>query len=82
MKDEDGKYLKWAWPGGYPVYHLTDDMETMCADCCNDSTNPIHEDKPDDGWRIVASGINWEDETMRCVHCNKPIESAYGESDE
>lgn len=38
--------------------------------------------EPSTGWRIVAQDVNWEDQDMICVHCNKKIESAYGDDDE
>jgi len=33
----------------------------------------------DDGWRIVACDINWEDSELRCEHSGERIESAYDE---
>lgn len=80
-RDEDGRYMRYAWPGGYPVFHVCDDGEALCTDCANDPRNPIHEDEPNDGWRIIGSDINYEDTELVCVHCGKQIESAYGESE-
>lgn len=80
-KDDDGKYSAAAWPGGYPVYHIADDGGSICAKCCNDLTNPIHEDSPDDGWRIIGSDVNYEDPELYCAHCGERIESAYAEPD-
>jgi hypothetical protein len=80
MKDSSGKYPSYAWPGGYPIYYLMDDGETLCPTCMNDSTNPIHFDGQADGWRVEAPGINWEDTDMICCHCNRKIESAYGDN--
>ncbi len=81
-RDEDGKYTAYAWPGGYPVYHITDDCESLCATCANDPGNPVHVNEPSDGWRIIESAVNWEDESMFCCHCNERIESAYGDEEE
>lgn len=78
-RDESGRYARYAWPGGYPIYHLCDDGEAMCEACANDPRNPIHEDAPNDGWRIVGSAINWEDTELECCHCNTRIESAYAD---
>jgi hypothetical protein len=78
-KDEDGKYTSFAWPGGYPVYHICDDSGVLCPTCANDPNNPVHEDKPDDGWRIIGSDINWEDAELSCNQCIRRIESAYSE---
>jgi hypothetical protein len=35
-----------------------------------------------DGWRVDAFDINWESPDLYCDHCSKPIESAYGETNE
>jgi len=78
-RDDDGSYSAYAWPGGYPVYHLCDDGECLCSTCANDKSNPVHEDEPNDGWRIIGSDVNYEDTHLYCVHCNKRIESAYAE---
>jgi hypothetical protein len=80
-KDEDGKYQTYAWPGGYPVFHLCADGGVLCPACANDATNPVHEgNQYDKQWQIVASDINWEDDALQCDHCGKLIESAYGET--
>jgi hypothetical protein len=75
-RDENGVFMRYTWPGGYPVYHICSDGEPLCSDCaiaCG------HTDMPDDSWRIVGSDINWEDPDLRCAHCNGNIESAYWE---
>ena len=81
-KDDDGRYTSYDWPGGYPVYHICDDGGTLCPDCANDPANPVHEDAPDDGWRIVGSDVNWEDAELYCDHCDARIPSAYAEDDQ
>src|SRR5215475_11750736 len=88
-RDEDGTFSKWAWPGGYPVYHLCADCEPMCADCANDPANPIEvaegEERMhtgDEQWTLIASEVNWEDAHLYCSHCNQRIESAYAEPEE
>lgn len=79
--DADGKFARYTDLGLYPVYHLCDDGEALCANCANREPQ-VHTDAPDDGWRIVGSGVNWEDPELLCVHCNERIESAYGEPEE
>jgi hypothetical protein len=81
LREKDGSLPKYAWPGGYPVFYLMNDGETLCPDCANDKGNPIHFDGLADGWRIEAADINWEDPQMFCCHCGKRIESAYAEED-
>jgi hypothetical protein len=33
----------------------------------------------DDGWRVVAMEVNWEDSDLYCDHSGERIESAYAE---
>jgi len=82
IRGDDGKVPKFAWPGGYPIVYLADDGETVCADCVNDPSNPIHEDGEADGWRIDGYDIHWEGPPEHCAHCNAEILSAYGDPSE
>ncbi len=86
-RTDDGKLIKYAWPGGYPVYYLFADNEVCCADCANGENRSIARtdpsDCPDDKqWTIVASEINYEDNNLYCSHCGAKIDSAYGDHDE
>lgn len=67
----------WAFPGGYPRYALTDHGEALCDACCASEADCIEDSTPGDGWYVVASGINWEDQHLTCGHCNNQIQSAY-----
>ena len=73
----------YAWPGGYPVYFLTHDGETLsfkaAQEHADDIADSIREDMRD-SWRVVAHDVNWEDEDMTCAHTGAAIESAYGEA--
>ncbi len=71
---DDGKWPKWAWPGGYPIYYVTDDCGLLCQKCANDNLELTLGDDPQ--WRIVAMAINYEDE-IYCDHCGDRVESAY-----
>lgn len=82
QRDDDGTYPAYAWPGGYPLIYLMDDGEVLCPHCANDTSNPIHEGGGADGWRIDAQEIHWEGGPLFCAHCNRTIESAYGEVEE
>lgn len=75
-RNEDGTLPAYAWPGGYPIYYLADDCETLCPDCAN--LPEAHEGGDKDGWRIEAQDVHYEGEPIVCAHCNKEIESAYG----
>jgi len=70
-----------AWPGGYPVYAIMDDGEYLCFDCVRDNSE-VHEGNQADGWRFEGADIYWEGPTMTCAHCNKELESAYGDPDD
>lgn len=84
-KNENGTYPAYTDLGGYPIFYLLADGETLCADCANGkngslASENLDPDCPDDTqWRIVASDVNWECEDMTCAHCNRKIDSAYGD---
>lgn len=72
---------QFTFPGCYQLFLLANDGEPICFDC---ATKNFHQcawsirNKVNDGWRIVACDVNWEDEEMRCAHCNKQIPASYG----
>ena len=61
-------YDKYIWPGGYELFAIMDDGGILCVDCCNDESNPIHDEQDldniadaaimyherADGWGILA----------------------------
>lgn len=79
-----------AWPGGYPLYYLTQDCAVLCPDCVNREIHLIHSARPvrdkrgrlersaDPQWNVVGFDVNWEDADCQCENCNGRIESAYG----
>lgn len=71
----------YSWPGAYPIIYVVDDGDILCADCVNDSTNPVHFGGDADGWRVEALDIHYEGAPETCAHCGKSIESAYGDPD-
>lgn len=87
-KDEEGKLISYAWPGGYPVVYYAKDGEVICPDCANGENGSrcqekLDDDCPDDDqWTLVAGDIYYEGPPLSCSHCNKEIESAYGDPDE
>lgn len=72
---------KYAWPGGYPLYVLMADGDTLCIDCANTEEQARFDNTENTGWRIQALDVNWEDPQMICCHCHTRIESAYAEND-
>lgn len=70
-----------TWPGFYPLYFITHDGAALCFDCGRKEFRQIAWDfmhKTSTGWRVVACDINYEDNDLHCDHCDKQIESAYG----
>jgi hypothetical protein len=73
---------KYAWPGGYPKYFVTDDGEAMSFDSVKENYRLVLDSvkhKNNDGWRVIGVDINWEDDSLICCHSGNKIESAYGE---
>lgn len=71
----------YAWPGGYPIYFITDDGEAISYDTVKSEYRLILKsvkDRTNDGWRVVAVDINWEDDDLYCCHSNEKIQPAYG----
>lgn len=82
-RDETGKFPSYAWPGGYPIVYITDDAETLCADCANGESGSEatdHDDAPH-GWRVIGCDVHYEGEPETCAHCGTEVESAYGVPD-
>lgn len=71
-RDSDGLLPKYAWPGGYPMYYLTEAGLTICGDCAND------EDTSDP---VAAGDIYWEGPPIVCDDRMEVITSAYGDPD-
>jgi hypothetical protein len=72
-----------AWPGGYPVYTVMSDGELLCPDCARKEYRQIVQSTKNhyrDGWQAEGTLILWEGSDY-CCHCNKELESAYGEND-
>lgn len=82
---------KWSFPGGYPVYAIMADGESLCPDCLISNLRLIvlathdYEQNPpgfDDQWAVQAAEINWEDPHNYCCNCGARIPSAYGEPED
>jgi hypothetical protein len=85
----------WAWPGGYPMYFVMADGETLSFKAAEenkaeiesaiedeDSNAQSHRYKLDPQWLPVGVDINWEDDALFCAHTNEQIPSAYGDDEE
>lgn len=74
----------YAWPGGYPVYFITDDGEALSFEAALEHIETIREaicNRENNGWRVIGAAINWEDPELYCAQTGKRIPSAYAEVD-
>jgi hypothetical protein len=72
----------YAWPGGYPTYFITSDGCALSIAAAKANRRAILEaihDHLNDGWRVEAMDINWEDNDLYCDDSGEKIESAYGD---
>ena len=76
---------QWAWPGGYPLYFITSDGAALSFDAVRSEyrqvINAIRH-RLNDGWRVVAVEINYEDSGLYCDHTGQRIQSAYSDDEE
>lgn len=76
------RHGSYVWPGGYPLFLLTEDGAAFHFDCARKNARYIVasiQEGANDGWRCVGCDVNYEDDELVCDHCGKRIESAYGE---
>lgn len=70
----------YAWPGGYPLYFITDDGAAISFNSARYNRRLILQSisqKLNDGWRIIGVEVNWEDESLTCDDTGEQIPSAY-----
>jgi hypothetical protein len=67
----------YAWPGGYPMYAVTDDGGVICRFCAEEERESIALTDGRDGCCVVDLSVNWEDLELRCDCCGREIEAAY-----
>lgn len=70
-----------AWPGGYPLFFITSDGGALAFETVRAELRHVLDaikSKSDNGWRVVACDVNWEDTDLTDDHTGKLIESAYG----
>lgn len=71
LEGGDGFLPAWA-PGGYPLYYVTEGMQTICPSCANDTDKS---DPPE------YAEVNWEESSLSCDDCYKWIPSDYGDDE-
>lgn len=68
---------KFAWPGGYEIYLVTDDGGVLCCECARKEYRQILYSRWNsirDGWNVVGYGTaDQHDGLLTCDHCNKVI---------
>tara|TARA_Y100000031_G_scaffold153640_1_gene199374 strand:- start:306 stop:578 length:273 start_codon:yes stop_codon:yes gene_type:complete len=71
------RYGRWAFPGGYEVFYVTDDGEVLCYPCVKKDIEAVLDsvrNEINDGWRIVGFETTASiEENTNCVHCNYSI---------
>lgn len=75
----------YAWPGGYPLFFITSDGCALSFETVRENLRSVLDSirtKCDDGWRVIACEVNWENDDLYDDHTGKKIESAYGDDDE
>lgn len=84
MPQVEFSHLEWdayAWPGGYEICYVLNDGDLLCHSCANDNLLRTI-DPDDDQFYIVDADVHWEGPPIYCDHCNREIESEYGDPDE
>ena len=64
------------------MFLCTSDGAALCFDCARKEARNVMASiasNARDGWRVVATDINYEDSNLYCDHCSEKIDSAYGE---
>ena len=67
----------YAFPGGYPLFAITNDGACLCKECCNTERELIATTTGHDGWCVVGLDVNYERTDLHCDSCNSAIEAAY-----
>lgn len=73
-----------TWPGCYPLFFITSDGAALSFDSVRENLRSVLDSirtRSNDGWRVVACDVNYEDAQLYCAHSNKRIPSAYAEDE-
>lgn len=69
---------------GCPMFFITSDGAALSFDSVRKELASILysiKHKQNDGWRVVACDVNWEDNELYCAHSGEKIESACGDDE-
>lgn len=73
---------EFAWPGGYPMFMITSDGGALHYKCVRENLRSVLDSirsKINDGWKVEAVEINYENADLYCDQCSQRIVSAYAE---
>lgn len=74
---------KYAWPGGYPIFFVTEDGAALSfeavQECWREIVSAHLRKDVRSGWAIAGADINWEDADLTCEHTGERIEAAYAD---
>jgi hypothetical protein len=73
VNEWNARPIKYSWPGGYPVFYVTEHGNVLCSECAATTT----EDNP-----VTDCDANWEDPDLYCEKCSNRIESAYADKED
>ena len=67
---------RFAWPGGYEMYFITDDSGVLCSPCVVQEWEATIKDTHEgSGWFIVAYDmVGQTDGEVTCDHCNRTLQ--------
>jgi hypothetical protein len=71
--------------GSYPLFFVTHDGEALSWKAVRENYRQIVSavrEGSNDGWRVVAHDVNWEDPALFCADSGERIPSAYAEPEE
>lgn len=68
---------RYAWPGGYPLYAVTNDGAALCHACCGSQRAWIGTTTGSDGWCVIGMDVNWDETDLTCDHCGDRVEAAF-----
>lgn len=71
------RYGRFAWPGGYEMFYVTNDGGVLCNPCVNKEIKLVLDsvrNDINDGWKVIGYGSDAElDDYTACEHCNYVI---------
>jgi hypothetical protein len=74
---KDAIRTRYAWPGGYEIFGLTDDGAVLCTPCMRTEWKQIAYARRHglrNGWHVVGiATTECAEESVTCDHCGKDL---------